>query len=274
MAAIPNYNMAESLRLLLPQVLEQGYDDVLVLDDASTDHTRDVVSPYLGDVRFLRNFENRGSGATRNLIIGALACVAIVHFIDADMRLDSERIPEVASYIMNDSDFGFVGGLVRNTSGRQIGFNYGPRMCLRNSLVAQAQNVVSLLAEKQPQDAFFLRRNLDKLLADWPDPTMPPKEKQTFWVSEANMLIRSDLFEHIGGFDPHLRDHDIQDLAIRMHNKGLERRFIPLFAATHRAVQVRKDNRNRSMAKAEMYIARKHGIRNYLRPEGHWKPSL
>jgi len=42
-AAIPNYNMADSLRKLLPQVLSQSYDGVFVLDDASTDDTVDVV---------------------------------------------------------------------------------------------------------------------------------------------------------------------------------------------------------------------------------------
>ena len=42
-AAIPNYNMGEHLRVLLPQVLSQRYDDIFVLDDASTDDSVDVV---------------------------------------------------------------------------------------------------------------------------------------------------------------------------------------------------------------------------------------
>ena len=43
-AAIPNYNMGEHLRRLLPQVLAQHYDAVFVLDDASTDESADVVA--------------------------------------------------------------------------------------------------------------------------------------------------------------------------------------------------------------------------------------
>ena len=39
-AAIPNYNMARGLNTLLPQVTEQDYAAIFVLDDASTDDSR------------------------------------------------------------------------------------------------------------------------------------------------------------------------------------------------------------------------------------------
>ena len=51
-AAIPNFNMAENLRNLIPQILAQRYDGVFVLDDASTDHSVDVVRDYRGEVRW------------------------------------------------------------------------------------------------------------------------------------------------------------------------------------------------------------------------------
>ena len=95
-AAIPNYNMGENLRVLLPQVLAQRYDDVFVLDDASTDHSVDVVSEFGNEVKLVRSPENRGAGANRNQIIGHVGDGAIIHFIDADMELETAETPAVA----------------------------------------------------------------------------------------------------------------------------------------------------------------------------------
>ena len=92
-AAIPNYNMAASLRELLPQVLAQSYDRVFVLDDASTDDTVDVVDSFGGDVTLVRSPQNRGAGANRNQIIDHVADGTIIHFIDADMDLATTETP-------------------------------------------------------------------------------------------------------------------------------------------------------------------------------------
>ena len=54
-AAIPNYNMGDNLRRLLPQILAQSYDRIFVLDDASTDHGVDVVGEFRKEVKLLRN---------------------------------------------------------------------------------------------------------------------------------------------------------------------------------------------------------------------------
>src|ERR1700743_3218610 len=99
-AAIPNYNMADSLRKLLPQVLAQSYDSVLVLDDASTDDHGDVLGSFGGDVPLVRSPRNRGAGANRNQIIGHVADGAIIHFIDADMDLETAETPSVAREFM------------------------------------------------------------------------------------------------------------------------------------------------------------------------------
>ena len=63
-AAIPNFNMGESLRNLLPQVLAQGYDRVFVLDDASTDNTVDVVADFGDDVTLVRTRKTGERGPT------------------------------------------------------------------------------------------------------------------------------------------------------------------------------------------------------------------
>jgi GT2 family glycosyltransferase len=272
-AAIPNYNMADSLSDLLPQILEQGYDEVFVMDDNSTDHSRDVVEEYGNDVWFLHGDNNVGSAANRNRVIGALGGEAILHFLDADMQLESERTPEVIQDIMEDHNLAFVGGLVKDTDGLQLPWNYGPRQGLHSDMHAWLQAYVGNLAHKDYEKASKLHKHLGKFLSAWPNLFEEPVQRKVFWTSEANMIINSRRFESIGGFDPHLREHEIQDLSVRFNNIGLPREFNPLISAVHRAIVTRPDHRLCEMAKAEYYIAKKHGVGNWFLPGGKLKPT-
>ncbi len=64
-AVIPNYNHARFLPQRIESVLSQTFGDieVIMLDDASTDDSRDVISRYLDDprVRLIANKHNSGS---------------------------------------------------------------------------------------------------------------------------------------------------------------------------------------------------------------------
>jgi hypothetical protein len=95
-----------------------------------------------------------------------------------------------------------------------------------------------------------------------------------YWVVEQNMVVNSKTFAEIGGFDETLREHEIQDLAIRMASRGLKRHFDPSFVTTHKEVDVRHYNRQLAMLRAEVKINRKHGLRNWLRPNGSFRPAL
>jgi glycosyltransferase involved in cell wall biosynthesis len=63
---IPNYNHARFLPQRLESVLGQTFTDfeVLFLDDASTDESRDVFAKYLGDARVRSFFNGSNSGST------------------------------------------------------------------------------------------------------------------------------------------------------------------------------------------------------------------
>ena len=71
-AAIPNYNMAEQLATLLPQIIQQGYDAIYVLDDVSTDDSREVVKRFAPKVTLIAGDRNLGAGGNRNRILSAL----------------------------------------------------------------------------------------------------------------------------------------------------------------------------------------------------------
>ena len=263
-AAVPNYNMGQQLNPLLRVLMEHGYDDIYVLDDASTDDSRDVTRSISSDIHFVAGSENKGAGGNRNRIIPVLGHEAIVHFIDADMDPTCNQMADRVKEALPSSQFGFIGGLINDLNGRQMVYNFGPRQSLRNDISSMMHLGLYALGNKKPDLEASLRDKYANILQGWPDTSKPPQRQKAFWTAEANLVVNSRLFSLLDGFDESLRDHEIQDLAIRMDKLGLERTFDPILSATHTAAQVREGDRNFAMFRAEAAIARKHGIRNWI----------
>jgi N-acetylglucosaminyl-diphospho-decaprenol L-rhamnosyltransferase len=261
-AAVPNYNMADSLTVLLPQLLAQDYDDIYILDDASTDNSREVVGSFGKDVKFVTGTVNKGAGANRNRIIPMLEGKdMIIHFLDADTECLSDDIPGTVRDLAIDPAVSFTGGLVRGEDGWQNVWNFGPRMSLHAALHAPIQEIIGRNLAKDIAVASRLRSTFDRYLQDWPNPFERPRERRTFWVIESNLVIRSADLQGIGGYDEKLREHEIQDLAIRFAKKGLIAKFNPAVELLQKKVDVRDYDRSKEMNRAAAYIARKHGIR-------------
>ncbi|AYE95618.1 glycosyl transferase [Mycobacterium paragordonae] len=265
--AIPNYNMSGNLRRLLPQVLAQSYDDVFVLDDCSTDDTVDVVKDFSGGVKLIRGRENGGPAANRNQIIEHVQDDVIIHFIDADMDLATNETPTVARDVMGryaDRGVGLVGGLVSRLDGSQELDNYGAVFSLWGNSTAVVQLLIDTLRKKNPDMARAVRRLAAPIVKDWPNILEPPAPTPVYWVHEGNMLVNSTLFKSIGGYDPVLRAHEAQDLAIRLQRLGVGRQFDPSIKVVHHEVDVRGKNRQKWVNKASMYLLRKYGLLRFL----------
>jgi N-acetylglucosaminyl-diphospho-decaprenol L-rhamnosyltransferase len=269
-AAIANYNMAKELEHLLPQVVKQGYDDIFVLDDASTDNSREVVGRFRG-VQFIAGKTNKGAGANRNRIIAALKYDALIHFLDADVDLETSNTAALVRKVAPDQPFGFVGGLIKNPSGLQNVWNYGTGVSLRSSVAAQMQTIIQPLIIKNPKRAKWLRRRLKNLLAGWPDPLAKPFRREVYWNAEANMVVRSDIFASFGGFNEKYRETEILDLATRMHNRGLPCYFDPLLSVQHKEGKVRLYNRDIVKAKEMLWVGHQFGWLRWLRSDGEVK---
>jgi len=81
---IPTYNRAHLIERALGSALREARpgDDVIVVDNGSTDDTAGVLAPYLGRIRYL-HAERRGPGAARNVGL-AHAQGDLVAFLDSD----------------------------------------------------------------------------------------------------------------------------------------------------------------------------------------------
>ena len=265
-AAIPNYNMGEHLRVLLPQVLAQNYDDVFVLDDASTDNSVEVVSEFGDDVKLVRSCENRGAGANRNQIIDQVEDGTLIHFIDADMELRTSETAAVAREIVAryaDQGVGVIGGLVSRADGCQEPDNYGAVCSLWGNFTSNFPLLIDRLREK-PRLARVLQRVTAPMMKSWPNVLEPPAPATAYWLHEGNMLVDSNLFRSVGGYDPLMRCHEIQDLAIRFEKMGIKRQFDPSIKVIHHHIDVRGKNRHKWANKSMLYLIRKHGLFRWL----------
>lgn len=265
-AAIPNYNMGDSLRRLLPQVLAQRYDHVFVLDDASTDHSVSVVSEFGDEVTLVRSPKNRGPGANRNQIIDYVDDETIIHFIDADMDLASNEIPAVAREVVAryaGQGVGMIGGLVSRLDGGQEYYNYGAVFSLWGNITANVQRLMDRLRDK-PRLAGAMYRVAAPIMGGWPNIFEPPIAAPAYWVAEGNMLVYSSVFRSVGGYDPVMRSYEIADLAIRLEQIGVKRQFDPSIRVIHHSIDVRGKNRNKYANKAMLYVIRKHGVFRFL----------
>jgi glycosyltransferase involved in cell wall biosynthesis len=82
---IPTYNRAEKVTRAVSSALSQDFPamEVVVVDDGSTDGTREALAPFAGRIRYLRHEANRGVSAARNTGIER-SSGPLVAFLDSD----------------------------------------------------------------------------------------------------------------------------------------------------------------------------------------------
>lgn len=90
---IPTYNSAKTLVRTLESALRQTHHcEVIVIDDGSTDNTKDVIEPYVADGRIIYLYQkNAGCGVARNYGI-SIAQGEYIALLDADDYWHDEKI--------------------------------------------------------------------------------------------------------------------------------------------------------------------------------------
>lgn len=92
----PVYNSATVIKETIKSVDEQTYCpiEMIIIDDCSTDNTKDIIESYETDniqLVYFRQSENKGAGAARNKAL-ELAKGQYVAFLDADDTWHKEKI--------------------------------------------------------------------------------------------------------------------------------------------------------------------------------------
>ena len=112
---MPCYNAERYIAQTLDSILNQTYEkfDLLIIDDGSTDKSRDILEGYIKKdkrVKLIENRKNRGIAYTRNRGLEICDCEYLA-LMDADDIAPPERLEKEIQFLEEHKDIGAVGGL-------------------------------------------------------------------------------------------------------------------------------------------------------------------
>ncbi len=193
-AVIPAYNIAEYVGRAIESVLAQTRkaDEIIVVDDGSTDGSADAIRKYLPQVKYIHQ-ENRGLAGARNTGIRNSTC-DFVAFLDGD----DEWLPECLELQM--------GLLERNPQLVWATTNYRTYLNAENrgAPLVVPDKARKALGRKEYFDDFF-----DAYV-------------KGFRGNGDTMIVRRDILLEAGLFREHLRSAEDIDMWLRLAMKWPE----------------------------------------------------
>lgn len=219
---IVSFNTSKLLRECLQSLREQTGDvrfETLVLDNASRDDSADVVEREFPEVRLIRSQVNLGFGNGNNLTFKEATGRYLV-LLNTDALLPPNALSLALAHMEANPKVGMGGGLLLTASG-----GWQPSARRFPTLVDEFLNL-SGLAARFPKSRFFGR--FDRT---WADPETPA---EVDWVPGAFAIIRRDLIDRIGFFDPRFfLYYEEVDLCQRIKAEGFSIQYWPDLRIPH-----------------------------------------
>jgi len=185
---LPTYNRSNILSRAIESVLIQTYEnlELIIVDDASTDDTEEVVSSYEDDrINYIQKTDNQGGAAARNT--GILKSDGeIVAFIDSDDEWAPSKLQKQVDVFIKDAKVGVVytgTTLVNNskkTKGKvptEKGYIYNKQLYMDNI---------------SPTSAVAVRRECFTLVGLF-DPSLEARQDYDLWLR----LSRNYKFDYV-----------------------------------------------------------------------------
>jgi len=184
---IPAYNAEAFVANAIDTVLGQTYADIecIVVDDGSTDGTREVVARYGERVRYVHQ-ANAGPSAARNRGIDA-ARGDLIGFLDADDAFFPEKVARQAAILDQcpDADAAICDCLVTTHEGEPL------------YRLFQDHPLVYRIRRSPARGGFLLETSaFEHLLAD-------------AFIYTGSLLLRREALERVGEYDTTLGEADI-----------------------------------------------------------------
>lgn len=216
-AAIVTYRSEAELPACLDSVLRSDVSvTAVVIDNSPDEGTLSIARGYERDfsnVRVIRSGGNIGLAAANNLVMpfidGEFALM-----LNPDTVLEVDTISKMIQVMREDARVGAVGPMNVYEGGKPF------------SSYQRAWNLAHV----------FLWRVLPYSFTRWLyDRWSLYREADVFYVSGSCLLVRSELFKRVGGYDPRLflTIEDVCDLCRRIGDLGFHTRFTPRTRLVH-----------------------------------------
>ena len=183
---IPTYNRASFLGEAVASALGQDYRDieVIVIDDGSTDETKDVLATFHDQRLICVHQENAGRSRARNRAI-AMARGEYITFLDSDDYYLPSKVGTQVAFLDANPDFGmaYMSGFCVDDDRLSYDFTYR----------------ASLTGKLYPQIAFF----------------------QPHTITLPNVMVRREILQKVGPFDENMQRFEDTDLWRRISKTTL-----------------------------------------------------
>ena len=113
--AVLTYNHEAYIRQCLDSILAQVVDfpyEIVVVDDCSTDSTRDILREYAqahAHIRLHLNSENQGISRNNNLILSLCQGTYVAMLEGDDYWMDPKKLQRQVDFLNDNAEVGFVG---------------------------------------------------------------------------------------------------------------------------------------------------------------------
>jgi GT2 family glycosyltransferase len=216
---VVSFNTRDLLEACLASVVAEKPGTVVVVDNASSDGSLEMVREAFPDVELVANTTNYGYGAGANLGIAKCAEPNVI-LLNGDTMLRPGAISALVGELGRHRRAGIVGPRLLNEDGtvQDSCFQF-PRplqMALRTTFFGALADLVPPLR---------LRYRYT-----W----SPDASDAVPWVLGAALALRRDAFAAVGGFDPSFFMYSEEvDLSYRLAAAGWQTRFTPLAEVLH-----------------------------------------
>lgn len=243
--AIVSFNGCEDLRRCLDSVIAAAPAEVVVVDNASSDGSVELVRATYPDVRLIANEINRGYGAAANQAIAASATPATL-LLNSDTIIAPDTPTTLGGYLADHPAVAVVGPRLVNADGS-----------LQRSTYAFPSAADMLFGES---GLHLLVRSVPLLRERFWRTWSHDQSRAVPWLLGAALAIRRAPFDAVGGFDEGFFMYGEEvDLCRRLAAEGFETHYTPGTTVVHLGGS---STRREAQAMRREYLV---SMRRYLR---------
>ena len=215
---VVNYNTRELLLQCLSSVVREAPEDLIAIDNASSDGSPQLVRERFPDVRLVANSGNPGYAAAANEAMRS-TLAPFVLLLNADTKVVAGSLSAAVDYMLTHPRAGLVGPLLRSTDGT------------RQRSVFPFPGTLAWLLENNPIGPILslfpsARRRMLRYAA--------AEARSVPWVLGAAMLIRREAYDATSGFDEsYFMYYEEVDFCFRLWEAGWEVHYAPTAEVVH-----------------------------------------